>query len=59
VLISLEEATKAMLTETASAGFYKSPWGNHPRLQVLTIAELLSGKKIDYPCVQLRAAYDC
>ena len=49
VLISLEEPTKAMLTETASAGFYKSPWGNHPRLQVLTISELLSGKKINYP----------
>jgi hypothetical protein len=38
-----------MRTEAASAGFYKSPWGNHPRLQILTIAELLNGKQIDYP----------
>jgi hypothetical protein len=38
-----------MRTETASAGFYKSPWGNHPRLQILTVAELLDGKQIDYP----------
>ena len=38
-----------MRTEGASAGFYKSAWGNHPRLQILTIADLLDGKKIDYP----------
>ena len=49
VLITLEEATKAMVTEAASAAFYKSPWGNHPRLQILTVAELLDGKQIDYP----------
>jgi DNA methylase/NACHT-associated inactive Restriction Endonuclease 1 len=49
VLLSLEDATKPMETEGASAGFYKSPWGNHPRLQILKIAELLDGKGIDYP----------
>ena len=48
-LLTLEDATKPMETEAASADFYKSPWGNHPRLQVLTIAELLAGKRIDYP----------
>jgi hypothetical protein len=51
VLITLEEATKPMKTEAASAGFYKSPWGNKnfPRLQILTIEELLDGKRIAYP----------
>jgi hypothetical protein len=49
VFITLEDATKPMTTEAASAGFYKSPWGNHPRLQILTIADLLEGKGIDYP----------
>lgn len=49
VMLCLEEATKPMRTEAASAGFYKSPWGNHPRLQILTVAELLEGKQIDYP----------
>ena len=49
VLLCLEEVTKPMRTEAASAGFYKSPWGSHPRLQILTIAELLEGKGIDYP----------
>ena len=38
-----------MRSEAAGAGFYKSPWGQHPRLQILTIAELLEGKRIDYP----------
>ncbi len=50
VLISLQEPTKDMRKEAASAGFYASPWGTkHPRLQLLTIEELLSGSKVDYP----------
>ena len=50
VLISLQEPTKPMRTEAASAGFYDSPWGTkHPRLQLLTVSELLGGKKIDAP----------
>jgi len=40
-----------MRTEAADAGFYHSPgWNKHfPRIQLLTIAELLGGKKIDRP----------
>lgn len=49
VLLSFEPPTKLMKAEAAQAGFYKSPWGNHPRLQLLTVAELLDGKGIDYP----------
>jgi DNA modification methylase len=49
VLISMETPTREMRKEAASAGFYKSPWGMHPRLQILTIEELLDGKRIDYP----------
>jgi hypothetical protein len=50
VLLSMEKPTKPMRTEAASAGFYNSPWGTkHPRLQLLTIAELLEGMRIDYP----------
>lgn len=49
VLITLEEATKPMRSEAASAGLYKSPWGTHPRIQILTIEESLKGKGIDYP----------
>lgn len=49
VLLSFESPTKPMRTEAASAGFYTSPWGKHPRIQLLTVAELLSGGGIDYP----------
>ena len=38
-----------MRAEAASAGFYESPWGRHPRIQILTIEELLAGKGIDAP----------
>jgi len=49
VLISFEEPTRLMCEEAASAGFFESPWGKHPRIQLLTIEEILSGKIVDYP----------
>lgn len=52
VLITMVEPTRAMRANAASGGFYESPWGKHPRLQILTIAELLEGKKIDMPPAQ-------
>ena len=52
VLITLQESTKPMRIEAASAGFYTSPWGKHPRLQILTISELLDGAAIDLPPVR-------
>ena len=49
VFLSLNPPTAPMRREAASAGFYKSPWGNHPRIQLLTIEDLLGGKTVDYP----------
>jgi DNA modification methylase len=49
VLITLQEPTAPMRKEAASAGFYKSSWGEHPRLQVVTVGELLEGKRLDTP----------
>lgn len=50
-LITLREPTKPMLVEAASAGFYepKDFPGRYPRVQILTVAELLDGKKIQFP----------
>ncbi len=60
-LITLREPTKPMLVEAASAGFYEPPAGSnkqlkvrvgskrYPRLQIVTIAELLTGKGLEYP----------
>lgn len=49
VLISFNDSTQQMRQEAAGAGFYTSPWGQHPRIQLLTVAELLAGKRIDMP----------
>jgi site-specific DNA-methyltransferase (adenine-specific) len=60
VLITMHQPSQPMSGEAASAGFYKSPgWGTtHPRLQILTVEELLEGKKIDMPAVgQHRATF--
>jgi len=50
-LVTLREPTKPMVIEAAAAGFYESKDfpGRHPRVQILTIAELLAGKGIQYP----------
>lgn len=45
VLISMQEPTGPMREEAASAGLYESPWGEHPRLQLLTVPDLLAGRK--------------
>ncbi len=51
VFITLETPTKEMLAEAVSAGFYHSPgWErDYPRLQILTIAELLQGAEVKMP----------
>jgi len=54
VFITLDDPTKPMRAEAAQAGYYYSPgWSkNYPRLQILTIAELLEGKTIDMPPIK-------
>jgi DNA modification methylase len=51
VLISLHEPSVGIRAEAAESGFYESPWGKHPRLQLRTIGQLLGGQGIDYPYV--------
>jgi site-specific DNA-methyltransferase (adenine-specific) len=51
VFLTLEPATKDMKAEAASAGSYFSPgWGKEfPRLQILSIADLLHGTEVKMP----------
>ncbi len=50
VFLTLEPPTREMQTEAAAAGLYRSPnWGTFPKLQILTIEELLRGKRIEMP----------
>lgn len=50
-LLTLRNPTRPMLTEAAAAGFYKSENfpERYPRLQILTIGELLDGKQLRFP----------
>jgi site-specific DNA-methyltransferase (adenine-specific) len=54
VLISMEDPTKPMQTEAVTAGFFESKtWGKkYPKIQLLTIADLLGGKQIDMPPIR-------
>ena len=45
LFITLAEPTRPMTTEAVSAGFYHSPKGDVPKIQILTIDDLLSGKE--------------
>ena len=50
--ITLREPTRPVLHEAATAGFYEPeycPDQRFPRVQILTIAELLQGKQAQYP----------
>lgn len=55
LLITLRPPTQPMRTEATAAGFYRSgsegvgSWGKHPRIQILTVGELLDGRRLDMP----------
>jgi site-specific DNA-methyltransferase (adenine-specific) len=50
VFLCFEQPTKPMLKEAAEAGFYKSADGtSYPRIQILTIQQLLNGQQPQYP----------
>jgi len=51
VFITLEPPSREMLTEAVSAGSYHSPgWHtDYPKIQILTIADLLKGAKVQMP----------
>jgi hypothetical protein len=52
VMITLKSPSRAMQEEAAAAGFYTPesfPEHRYPRLQIRTIADLLGGKKLDFP----------
>lgn len=51
VFITLAKPSRDMITEAVTAGFYESQsWGKkYPRLQILTIEDLLTGKTIAMP----------
>lgn len=59
VFVTLESQSKEMEKEAVTAGFYHSQtWNrNHPKLQILTIEELLRGKTVDMPPTTTTATF--
>ena len=51
LLVTLETATRGMVDEARRSGTYTHPMTNraYPRLQIITVRELLSGKQPDMP----------
>jgi site-specific DNA-methyltransferase (adenine-specific) len=49
ILITLTEPTGPMKAEAVKEGFYETVFGKHPRLQIITVAELFEGKMPNLP----------
>ena len=51
VFVTLEPPSNEMITEAVSAGYFQSKaWQkDYPRIQILTVEDLLAGKGIDMP----------
>ena len=51
VFLTLESPSKPMISEAVSAGFYSSAFWNkdYPRIQIVTVEDLLQGKGVDMP----------
>ena len=49
VFVTLAPPTKPMITRAAAAGLYKTEWKGYPRIQILTVADLLDGKRPEMP----------
>ena len=60
LFVTLNEPTRPMLQEALSAGFYtpeRYPDHRYPRLQILTVADLLNGAEAQYPRVAPPATF--
>ena len=51
IFVSLSAPTKPMQTEALKAGFFEMSYGKYPKIQLLTIEDLLNGKRPRIPFV--------
>jgi len=58
VLITMQEPTPQMKNRAVTAGFYESAfWGmKYPKLQLLTVKQLLEGKTVEMPPIRRASA---
>jgi site-specific DNA-methyltransferase (adenine-specific) len=55
VLLTMQDSTREMRTEAARAGMWKDPSTDrkYPRLQILSAADIFSGKTVTHPGVEI------
>jgi len=52
IFLTLESPTKGMVTQAAAAGFYKTDYGQFPKIQIITVEQLFApGNPIQMPWV--------
>jgi site-specific DNA-methyltransferase (adenine-specific) len=51
IFVTLAPPSKPMIAEAAATGLYETDYGSYPRLQILTIHELLNGAKAQIPLI--------
>jgi len=49
VFLTMTEPTAPMKVEAVKAGYYETPYGQFPKLQIFTIADLFAGKRPQLP----------
>jgi adenine specific DNA methylase Mod len=52
VLIALNEPSKQMIRDAASSGFYTCALGSYPKIQIITIKDMLSDVHFELPPIQ-------
>jgi hypothetical protein len=55
IFITLAEPTKPMILEAVKSGYYETPFGKFPKLQILTIRELFDGTQPKLPWIDPNA----
>jgi DNA modification methylase len=52
VLITLKEPSKQMIRDAASSGFYNCQFGSYPKIQIITVKDILDEVRFKLPPIQ-------
>jgi site-specific DNA-methyltransferase (adenine-specific) len=52
ILVTLHDPSKQMIRDAARSQFYACSLGTYPKIQIITVKDLLSGKQFDLPPIQ-------
>jgi hypothetical protein len=57
VLITLRKPTGPMIAEAAAAGFFHTPFGRFPKIQIVTVSDLMDDKLPRLPPQEVGGGY--